>query len=104
MLIAIVISAYGFLFILFLTDTIDTMVVLQERFILLRLALGISGMIAAVSIFYIWFKMLSHWRGHVFGSLKSRWAWLALLIVLNVLGGVLYYIINIEFGKAGDPI
>lgn len=96
--ILIFLTTYIFLLLTFITNSIGTIEALQERFMLIRIALVILGMLGSMSIFYIWFKMLAHWH-KAFTNNQGKLGWLALLLVLNVLGALVYYLIVIELKK-----
>lgn len=100
-LIVIAFVAYAFLLVAFFTGSLETLEALQEQYILVRASLAVLGMLGGASIIGFWFGMLYHWRVSSFRNSRTRWGWLALLVVLNFLGAIVYYVTMIELGKEG---
>ena len=99
--IAISLLFYMSILLFFSTNYAESIEARPEKFILLRIALGIWGALGSLSMIYIWLKMIQHWINRDFSNKCIQSGWMALLLGLNILGGIIYYLVVIEFDR-GD--
>lgn len=94
-----IIIGVGFLLFASISTYSQEIEMLQEKYIYLRVLIGIVGGMAAFSSFLLWGLMLYHWGNHDFVNLFYKRLWFILMSFGMCVGSWFYYIIVFELNK-----
>jgi len=101
--ILIVVFVSSFILITSATVGLELLMSLMERYLSVRIGLGMMGVLASTSYAYIWISMLSHCYNNFSGSRRAKGTWLVALWFANLLAALVYYIMYVELGE-DEPI
>ena len=67
-----------------------------KRSVMLEGIIVICGMLGSFSVIAVWVFMLYHWRASQFNSDFCKNLWLLLLLFVNILAAIIYYVVVFE--------